>query len=142
MLFSVLIANYNGGKYLSECIDSVLKQTYSNWEIVIVDDASTDDSLLLYQNYQNDDRIHIYLRGENKGCTFTKAECIQYARGEICAFLDSDDYLEKNAIEEMVKAHYNKKVSLVSSRYKNVDENGVYLSSNRLLKTPIGGGIC
>ena len=120
MLCSVLIANYNGGKFLSECIDSVISQTYSNWELVIVDDGSTDNSLDIYKKYSCDKRIRVYSRKENRGCTFSKAECINYAHGDICGFLDSDDFLESDALEHMVNAHSNKSVSIVSSRYKKI----------------------
>ena len=59
-LFSVLIANYNNGKYLQEAVDSVLAQTYTNWEIIIVDDKSTDNSAEVYNQYKDDSRFHIY----------------------------------------------------------------------------------
>ena len=58
-LFSVLIANYNNGKYLMEAIESVRQQTYTHWEIVLVDDASTDNSKQLYKDLEKDDLSHI-----------------------------------------------------------------------------------
>lgn len=133
-LFSILIANYNGRKFLRECIASVLKQTYSNWEIVLVDDGSTDNSLEILDIYANDKRIKIFRRIENKGCTFTKAECLQYAKGEICGFLDSDDMIAPNAIEKMVDAHKDDAVSIVSSRYIMINEEGTIIGKNRLLQ--------
>ena len=100
-LFSVLIANYNNGEYLEEALQSVFSQTYSNWEIILVDDASTDNSKEIYNKYQNDKRIHIYYNDKNYGCGFTKNRCVKLSNGEICGFLDPDDALAKTAIEEL-----------------------------------------
>lgn len=132
-LFSVLIANYNGGRFLRECIDSVLKQTYTNWEIILVDDGSSDNSQSIYNAFAHDERIKIFKRNENQGCTYTKAECIKYAKGNLCGFLDSDDILAPHALEYMVKAHINPLVSIVSSRYKIINEHGDVIGENRLL---------
>src|SRR4030043_677699 len=90
-LFSVLIANYNNGKFLKECLQSIFSQTYSNWEIIIVDDASTDNSLLIYKQYLNNNKIKICYNKKNKGVGYTKNKCVLYAKGDICGFIDSDD---------------------------------------------------
>jgi len=106
-LFSVLIANYNNGQYLEECLQSVFDQTYTNWEIIIVDDGSTDKiSHKIYQKYSNEDKIRVFKNKENKGCGYTKRRCVAEATGELCGFLDPDDYLAINAIDEMVKGHH------------------------------------
>lgn len=103
MFFSVLIANYNNGKYLMDAIESVRQQTYANWEIVLVDDASTDNSEELYAELKKDKRIHIYRNEQNMGCGYTKRRCAELAKGEICGFLDPDDVLLSNAIEDSVQ---------------------------------------
>lgn len=104
-LFSILIANYNNGCYLQEAIDSVLAQTYPNWEIVLVDDKSSDDSFEIYKKYKEDKRFHIYFNEENKGCGYTKRRCAELAQGELCGFLDPDDKLTPDALEVMVNEH-------------------------------------
>ena len=86
-LFSVLIANYNNGKYLMDAIESVRQQTYTNWEIILVDDCSTDNSHELYKELEQDERIHIFLNDQNHGCGYTKRRCAELANGEICGFL-------------------------------------------------------
>jgi len=101
-LFSVLIANYNNGKYLMDAIDSVRQQTYANWEIVLVDDASTDNSEELYGELEKDERIHIYRNEQNMGCGYTKRRCAELADGEFSGFLDPDDVLLPNAIEDSI----------------------------------------
>ena len=122
-LFSVLIANYNNGIYLTEAIESVRQQTYTNWEIVLVDDASTDNSKELYKELEKDERIHIYLNEKNMGCGYTKHRCAELALGEICGFLDPDDVLLPNAIGDSVRnleAHPDCVLSF--SRFYTCDE--------------------
>ena len=117
-LFSVLIAQYNNGQYLQEAIDSVKAQTYTNWEIILVDDDSTDNSKELYWYYKNDERIKISYNDKNCGCGFTKRRCAELATGELCGFLDADDALLPDALEAHVEAHSNTPdVALVFSRF-------------------------
>ena len=118
VLFSVLIANYNNSDFLTECIQSVYKQTYKNWEIVFVDDFSKDNSLEIIEKFaKENNRIHIFKNSINQGCGYTKKRCIDMANGEICGFLDSDDILAEDAIELMVKVHFEQPdVSVIGSR--------------------------
>ena len=76
-LFSVLIANHNDGKYLMEAVESVKAQTYTHWEIVIVDDGSTDNSNELFVELVEDQRIRVFRNEENRGCGFTKRKCLE-----------------------------------------------------------------
>lgn len=124
-LFSVLIANYNNGCYLKDAINSVLSQSYTNWEIIIVDDYSTDNSGSLYIELESNPQIHIYYNDKNMGAGFTKHRCAELAQGDICGFVDPDDLLaEKDALEVMVRAHQeNPNASMVYSGYFLTDEN-------------------
>lgn len=138
-MFSVLIANYNNGQYLQDAIDSVISQSYEDWEIVIVDDGSTDNSVGIYSKYTKDDRIHIYFNNQNKGCTYTKWRCIEECHGELFGFLDADDALLPNALETMVKAHtVNSNAAIVSSRHYQCDEQMNIRYESRLLNIPEG----
>lgn len=102
--FSILIANYNNGKYFKDCYNSLINQTYENWEAIIVDDSSTDNSIEIIQSLIKDDpRFRIYHNSINQGCGFTKRECMEYANGEICAYLDPDDALYPEAIEKIIQ---------------------------------------
>lgn len=101
--FSILIANYNNGRYIMDAIHSIQAQTFINWEIVIVDDGSIDDSVLLYQSLHTDERIRIYYNNTNKGCGYTKSRCISEANGLWCIFLDPDDLLRVDALEIVAK---------------------------------------
>ena len=105
---SILIANYNNGKYFKDCYDSLLSQTYENWEAVIVDDASTDNSLETILNLiRNDSRFKLYQNEKNQGCGFTKKACIDLATGDYCAYLDPDDALFPHAIERLLETLQN-----------------------------------
>ncbi|MEI6122905.1 MAG: glycosyltransferase [Bacteroidota bacterium] len=117
-LFSVLIANYNNGRYLPEAIESVISQTYSNWEIIIVDDCSTDNSKDIYTKLENETRIKIFYNDANKGVGYTKKRLCELAQGEIAGFLDADDALINTSIEKMCEAHTQlKEVALIYSTF-------------------------
>ena len=124
-LFSILIAQYNNGHFFYDCYKSILEQSYTNWEVIVVDDASTDNSLdVIRKLIENDSRFKLFLNEKNKGCGYTKQKCATLATGEICGFLDPDDTLETDALEKMVLAHFkHPEVSVVTSKYYLVDIN-------------------
>lgn len=123
MLFSILIANYNNGHFFYDCFQSIINQTYQNFEVILVDDGSTDDSVnIIKQLIVNDIRFKLFQNNENKGCGFTKQKCAKLASGEILGFLDSDDALKPNALEVMVSAHKKfQNASIITSKYELVD---------------------
>jgi glycosyltransferase involved in cell wall biosynthesis len=106
-LFSLLMANYNNAKYLPDAIGSVLSQHYLHWEIILIDDASTDDSLAVIESFASQDsRIKVFKNETNRGYAKTLVRCIQNAEGEILATLDSDDTLaDPDALSIMANAH-------------------------------------
>lgn len=133
-LFSVLMANYNDSQYIDNAIESVKKQTFSNWEIIIVDDASPDNSIDVYKKYESDPRIHIFYNDNNYGCGYTKHRLAELANGDICGFVDADDALTPEALEIMTDAHINNPdASLIYSYYYACDKklNVLYTSTNQ-----------
>lgn len=145
-LFSLLVANYNNGLYIEECINSIFKQTYQNWEIILIDDASTDNSREIYNKYVNDKRIKILFNNKNKGCGYTKRKCVDIASGAICGFLDPDDAITPDALEIMVQSHKKHpnasiiysthyvcdpflNVSYIAAQAKQIPSNTSYLES-------------
>ena len=103
-LVSIIIPVYNTGKYLGECLDSVLKQTYSDIEVICVDDASTDNALLILEKYAaQDNRLQIIRKKVNEGPSSARNTGFSMAKGKYLYFLDSDDYIELNAVEELYK---------------------------------------
>lgn len=118
-LFTVIMANYNNGRYIAEAIESVLRQTYTNWELFIVDDGSKDNSLEVCMGYSEDPRIHIIVNESNQGIGYAKWLGANESCGEIMAYLDADDVLEPDALEDMVIAHLqHPEWVLVGSRYR------------------------
>ena len=124
ILFTVLIANYNNAKYLETCLTSILIQTYSQWEIVFVDDCSTDNSMEIINRYADGcEKIKIFQNDKNYGAGYTKAKCVSFAEGSICGFVDPDDALMPNAIELMVAEHKKyPNAALISSQNYDCDE--------------------
>ena len=123
-LFSVLIANYNNGPYIQSCIDSISNQTYPNWEIIIVDDASTDNSRVVLAEYENHPQIRIEYLSKNSGVGFTKYRCAELAKGDIIAYLDADDFLVPDALQISVEEHLmHPKCAIVYSNHFICDEN-------------------
>ncbi|NML69116.1 glycosyltransferase [Chryseobacterium sp. RP-3-3] len=122
--FSILIANYNNGKYFRDCYNSLISQTYQNWEVIIVDDASTDDSVEVIEGIiKNDSRFRIYKNTSNQGCGYTKRECMKYAEGEICAYLDPDDAIYANSLEKIVHEFAKNDITAAYSQMILCDEN-------------------
>ena len=119
--FSVVLPIYNVEKYLSRCIDSLIRQSYSNIEILLVDDGSKDESLSICKEYEaKDSRIHVFHK-ENEGLGLTRNYGVEQATGEYITFVDSDDYLTLDAIDSMVKkaVETDADVVIASHYYKN-----------------------
>lgn len=123
-LFSVLVANYNRGKFIREMIESIIHQTYTNLELVIVDDGSTDNSVeIIRQLMATDDRIRLHCASTNTGCGSAMLQCAQLAKGEWMGYVGSDDTLQPDAVEIMVQAHQkNPSCSLIYSTHYVCDE--------------------
>lgn len=124
MKFSILIAHYNNGAFLKQCFDSILQQTYKNWEVIIVDDCSAEsEKNILRELIAGDSRFFLYENEINKGTGYTKRRCAELATGDICGFLDPDDALTLNALEESVKAYARENIVATYSQFYVCDGN-------------------
>ncbi|MBB6372017.1 glycosyltransferase family 2 protein [Chryseobacterium shigense] len=122
--FSILIANYNNGKYFRDCYNSLIAQTYENWEVIIVDDSSTDNSVEIIEAIiKNDPRFKIYRNTNNQGCGYTKRECMKHASGELCAYLDPDDALYEDALEKTIQEFNTEDITAAYSQMMLCNEN-------------------
>ena len=100
-VISVLIPAYNVERYLPRCLDSVLSQTFKDFEVIVIDDGSTDGTGNICDDYaEKDSRVKVYHQ-ENKGISATRELCLQYASGEYIQFVDSDDWIDENMLGEM-----------------------------------------
>jgi glycosyltransferase involved in cell wall biosynthesis len=123
ILFSVIVANFNNGAFLNTLVESIREQTYTNWQLVIVDDCSVDDSKSILNDYKHDARIKIIFHEENLGAASAFKTAADSATGEIIGMLGADDALISNAIETMVKLHdLNPEASLICSNLYKCDE--------------------
>ena len=102
---SIITASYNYANLIEKGINSIINQTYKNWELIIVDDGSTDNSIEVIKNYTNNKKIKLYQHenGENKGLKETLLLGLKHTTGEFVAFLEADDWLENNYLEEKIK---------------------------------------
>lgn len=100
-LVSIVMPSYNTGKFILETILSVQRQTYTNWEIILVDDCSNDNTLELLSKIE-DSRIRIYVNDKNSGAAVSRNRALREARGEWIAFLDSDDLWTSDKLEKQL----------------------------------------
>lgn len=121
-LVSVIVPVYNVERYLKKCIESIINQTYKNLEIFLVDDGSTDNSGKICDRYaKKDNRINV-IHKENKGVSSARNAGINEAKGEWIAFIDADDWIEENYIEELLK-NTSKEIDIVQCGYNRVIGN-------------------
>lgn len=101
---SIIIANFNGESYLNRCLDAVLKTTFKDFEIILVDDGSTDESLKIIQEYEKKDRRIKILKNEvNLGASASRNKAIKNANGNFLVFLDNDTEVKSNWLTELIK---------------------------------------
>ena len=122
ILISVVMPNYNGHRFVEQAIDSVLSQTYQNFELLIVDDCSEDDSLqLIKRKTQSDSRIRVIALEDNAGVANARNVGIKEAKGEYIALLDNDDLWTKDKLERQL-AIAEKGADIVYCSYDFIDE--------------------
>lgn len=126
---SVIIPVYNVEKYLTKCIDSVLNQSFSNLEILIINDGSTDGSAAIIEEYEKKNPSIIkHFDKENGGLSSARNYAIERAKGEYITFLDSDDYLDYEYIETLYSAAKQNDSDMVCGGQKKVDQSGNILA--------------
>lgn len=97
ILFSIIIPSYNSALFIRRCLDSLLKQTYSNWEAIVIDNHSTDDTVSIVKSY-GDSRIQCYLIHNEGVIAKSRNYGITFAKGDYVCFLDSDDWWKENKL--------------------------------------------
>ena len=119
---------YNAAPFISESIDSVLHQTYKNFELIIVNDCSTDNTSSILNYYSDISRVVIINLETNSGVAEARNIGIKHASGRFISFLDSDDLWERNKLEYQVKLLLENNEGCCHSDYQRITENGEYLS--------------
>ncbi len=122
-LISIIMASYNTAKFISETIESVSVQTYSNWELIIVDDCSTDDTDAVVRPYLADDRIRYIKNEKNSGAAVSRNCALREAKGKWVAFLDSDDLWFPEKLEKQISFMKKNDYHFSYTNYIEIDEN-------------------
>ncbi len=137
---SVIMPVLNGEKYLNQAIESILNQTFTDFELIVVDDGSTDQTPEILRSYAElDERVRILTNPENKGISYSRNRGVEYSRGEYIANMDADDWCFPERFEKQVDylVHHPEIAVLGTSCYK-VDENGVL---QRIITYPTSSGM-
>ena len=121
-LISIVIPVYNGEAYLEACLDSILQQTHNHYEVIAVDDGSTDDSRTICEEYvAKDDRLRLVCQ-TNAGASAARNRGLKEAVGEYVYFLDSDDWIESTAFEEFICAEKKNNADVIFFDAYSIDE--------------------
>lgn len=118
---SIIVNCFNGEKYLKQAINSILKQTYQNWEVIFWDDQSTDSSKDIFCSYK-DPRLKYYKSEKRKPLYHSRNDAIKKSNGEIIAFLDCDDWWLPEKLEKQLPFFLDKKIGVVYSKYLIINE--------------------
>lgn len=120
-LVSVIMPSWNTGKFIAESIQSVIDQTYENWELIIVDDCSTDNTDAVVAKFK-DKRIRYFKNEKNSGAALSRNRALREARGEWIAFLDSDDLWNLDKLEHQINFMNKHGYTLSYTEYEKIDE--------------------
>jgi len=122
-VISIIVPVYNAEKYLSRCIESIIGQTYKKIEIILIDDGSTDNSGKISDTYaENDKRVRV-IHTENNGPSAARNRGIKHSRGEFLFFVDSDDFIENNAISLLMKNYNQHKADIIIGDFNKINDN-------------------
>lgn len=124
-LVSVIMPAYNAERFIEEAISSVISQSMSDWELIVIDDGSKDNTPVIISEFvRKDTRIHLFINEENIGVAQTRNRGLELCRGKYVAFLDSDDYWEQQMLKKMIDRAEETNADIVYCSYALVDEQG------------------
>ena len=126
-LISIIVPCYNAAGYINKCLDSILAQTYTNIEVILIDDGSTDDTGKILDAYKEQDPRIVVVHQENRGPAATRNVGLDIAKGEYIAFVDSDDYVLPDFCEKRLQ-YFTGDISMVLTGLIKVDTEGKELS--------------
>ena len=140
-LISIVVPIYNAEKYLEQCIDSILNQSYKNIEVLLVNDGSIDNSKEIIDKYEKiDNRIKVFHK-ENKGVSSARNTGIKEAKGNYITFIDADDYIEKDYIEYLYTNIVNSNAEISLTTFPNKVKNNIVVNKDNKDKKEVITGI-
>jgi len=132
-LVSIITPLYNAERFVGQTIESVLAQTYPHWEMIIINDGSTDGGADIAKQYAEKDKRIRLLEQPNGGCASARNHGLREAQGRYYCFLDSDDYWDPEFLEEQLQFMAEKKAAIVTCSVRRVDENGIAVLSPQIV---------
>lgn len=130
-MVSIILPVFNAERFLSQCLDSILRQTYQDWELIAVDDGSKDRCLEILKSYEKrDDRIHIISK-KNEGVSIARNVALSQVRGEYIYFVDSDDIVMQDALSILIRTLESNNATFVKSDFLPINEHGKQLFINK-----------
>lgn len=130
-MVSVILPVFNAERFLPQCLDSILRQTYQEWELIAVDDGSKDRSLEILKSYEKrDDRIHIISK-KNEGVSIARNVALSQVCGEYIYFVDSDDIVMQDALSILIRTLESNNATFVKSDFLPINEHGKQLFINK-----------
>ena len=136
-MVSIIVPIYKVEEYLSQCIDSILCQTYSDLEIILVDDGSPDNSGSICEEYAKKDKRIKVIHKENQGLGMARNSGLELATGEFVCFVDSDDWLAENAVETWIRYQIIDNADMVMCNYDKRDNNNSLIYQYRIVNEAV-----
>lgn len=124
--FSIIVSSYNYGHYLPQTIESILKSSYDNFELIVVNDGSTDKTSFILKQYKNHPKITI-IEHENQGLSLSRNKAMKIAKGKYFWFVDADDWIDKQALQGLYDKTKETSPDIVSFYTSRVNEHGMFL---------------
>ena len=138
---SVIVPVYNVEKYLEKCIDSILSQTFKNFEIILVDDGSTDSCGIICDEYERlDNRVKV-IHKINGGLSSARNSGLEIASGEYVAFVDSDDWIDKNMYQELYNEAKKNNADIVQCKFIKAKDENVSIYNNEFNEVEVIGNL-
>lgn len=120
---SIVMPVYNCEKYIDRSIQSVINQTYDNWELIVVNDGSKDSTEIIVRDFEKIDKRIVFINQDNQGVSVARNSGIKLATGELLTFLDADDWFEMDALQKMIE-YWDDTLQMILFDYYDVPENG------------------
>ena len=142
-MVSIILPVFNAERFLSQCLDSILRQTYQDWELIAVDDGSKDGSIEILKSYEKrDNRIHIISK-ENEGVSIARNVALEQTHGDYIYFVDSDDIVMPEGLMILVKAMESNKTTFIKSDFLPIDEQGkqVFINKKQVIRRRYDGKV-
>ena len=142
-MVSIILPVFNAERFLPQCLDSILRQTYQEWDLIAVDDGSKDGSIEILKSYgKRDGRIHIISK-KNEGVSIARNIALEHAHGDYIYFVDSDDIVMSEALMILVKAMESNKTTFVKSDFLPIDEQGkqVFINKKQVIRRRYDGKV-